>query len=195
MPPAILEKIKAVILSIDVMHVNKLPFLIGKLHHINYYHAIPMLKKNADCIKDAIDKMKAEYGRRGGTVIKLLGDIAFDCMKTELGLNGVTIVTLDKGRHVPVVERAIGELKGRIRAARIEMNQYKQIPKRLTIMLVESVVVYINGITKAHNDLHVVQSPQRIVTGLPLHMPKANFGLSIWSWSHWIREQPNHTRQ
>ena len=43
-------------------------------------------------------------------------------------------------------------------------------------MLVESVVVYINGITKAHNNLHVVQSPQRIVNGLPLHMPKVDFG-------------------
>ncbi len=107
MPPAILEKMKEVILSIDVMHLNRVPFLIGKSHHISYYHAIPMLKKNADCIKEAIDKMKAEYGRRGGTVVKLLREIAFECMKTKLGLKGVTIVTLDKARHVPVAERAI----------------------------------------------------------------------------------------
>ena len=114
MPPAILEKMKAVILSIDVMYLNRVPFLIGKLYLINYYHAIPMLKKNADCIKEAINKLKAEYGRRGGTVVKLLGDIAFDCMKTQLGLKGVTIITSDKARHLPVAERSIGELKGRI---------------------------------------------------------------------------------
>ena len=135
-----------------------------------------MLKKSADCIKDAIDKMKAEYGKRGGTVTKLLGDIAFDCLKTELGLKGVTIVTSDKARHVPVAERTIGELKGRIRSARIHMSQYKRIPKRMTIMLVETVVVYVNAITKAYNNLHTVQSPRRIITGLPLHLPRADFG-------------------
>ena len=73
-----------------------------------------MLKKNTDCIKEVINKMKAEYGKRGGRVVKLFGDIAFDCMKTQLGLKGVTIITSNKARHVPVAERAIGELKGRI---------------------------------------------------------------------------------
>ena len=135
-----------------------------------------MLKKNADCIKEVIDKMKAKYGRRGGGVTKLLGDIAFERMKTKLGLNRVTIFTCNKASHIPVAERAIGELKGRIQTARIEMSQYKRIRKRLTIMLVESVVVYVNGITKTPNNLHVVQSSRRIVAGLPLCMPKADFG-------------------
>ena len=66
LPPSVKEKLKSIVLSIDVMHVNGIPFLLSKSHHIGYYQVIPMRKKNAECVKDAINRMKAEYATRGG---------------------------------------------------------------------------------------------------------------------------------
>ena len=40
-PPAIIERFKeGIILFIDVMHVNKVSFLVSKSYHLNYYQCI-----------------------------------------------------------------------------------------------------------------------------------------------------------
>ena len=37
-PPTVIQQFKdGITLSIDVMHVNKVPFLISKAYHLNYY--------------------------------------------------------------------------------------------------------------------------------------------------------------
>ena len=41
-PPTIACRYKNITLSIDVMQVNKIPFLVSKAHHLGYYKCIPI---------------------------------------------------------------------------------------------------------------------------------------------------------
>ena len=57
-PPAILDQFKErITLSIDIMHVNKVSFLVSKVYHLNYYQCIPICKKGKEYILTAIEQM------------------------------------------------------------------------------------------------------------------------------------------
>ena len=45
-PQAIVDQFKeGITLSIDIMHVNKVYFLVLRAYHLNYYQCIPICKK------------------------------------------------------------------------------------------------------------------------------------------------------
>ena len=45
-PPTIIDQFKeGITLSIDIMHVNKVSFLVSKLYHLNYYQCITIQRK------------------------------------------------------------------------------------------------------------------------------------------------------
>ena len=57
-PPAIIDQFKeGITLSIDIMHVNKVLFLVLKSYHLNYYQCIPIWKKGKEYILKAIEQM------------------------------------------------------------------------------------------------------------------------------------------
>ena len=88
-PPAIIERFKeGITLSIDIMHVNKVSFLVSKSYHLNYYQCIPIQKKGKKYILTAIEQMCNEYKQRGAfKVTQIEGDGAFECVRTELQSN------------------------------------------------------------------------------------------------------------
>ena len=50
-PPAIIDRFKeGITLSIDIMHVNKVSFLVSRSYHLNYYQCIPIQKKGKEYI-------------------------------------------------------------------------------------------------------------------------------------------------
>ena len=54
-PPTIVEQFKhGVTLSIDVMHVNKIAFLVSKAYHLAYYQCIPIRHKTKGRLLEAI---------------------------------------------------------------------------------------------------------------------------------------------
>ena len=50
-PPAVVDWFKeGITLSIDIMHVNKVSFLVSKAYHLSYYQCIPIYKKGKEYI-------------------------------------------------------------------------------------------------------------------------------------------------
>ena len=52
---------------------------------------------------------------------------------------------------------------------------YKQIPRRFMIEMVKEVTKLVNSLPK-ENGVHMVQSPQHIVTGVPFRLPHTPMG-------------------
>ena len=118
-PSPIVERYKdGITLSIDIMHVNKICFLVSKAYHLNYYQCVPIKKKGKEYILDAIETMCNEYKQRGVFKVKQIeGDGAFDCVKSDLQsdrFGNIRLITCDAQKHVPRIERGIRELKDRI---------------------------------------------------------------------------------
>ena len=85
-PPAIIDQFREdITLSIDIMHMNKVSFLVSKTYHLNYYQCISICKKGKEYILRAIKQMCNEYKQRGILkVTQIEGDDAFECARTEL---------------------------------------------------------------------------------------------------------------
>lgn len=57
-PPTVVERFKeGITLSINVMHVNRVAFLVSKSYNLNYYQCIPIRKKNRKKFLDALLEM------------------------------------------------------------------------------------------------------------------------------------------
>ena len=111
-PSQIAKRYKdGVTLSIDVMHVNKISFLVSKDYHLNYYQYIPIRKKGKEYILDAIETMCNEYRQRGVfKVTQIEGDGAFECVRSDLQsdrFGNIRLITCDAQKHVPRIERGI----------------------------------------------------------------------------------------
>ena len=88
-PPAIIDQFKKnITLSIDIMHVNKVSFLVLKSYHLNYFQCVPIQKKGKEYILTAIEQMCNEYKQRGiFKVTQIEGNGAFEYVRTELQSN------------------------------------------------------------------------------------------------------------
>ena len=111
-PSPIVERYKVrITVSIDIMHVNKICFLVSKAYHLNYYQCIPIRKKRKEYILDAIETMCNEYKQRGVfKVTQIEGDGAFECTRTDLRsdrFGNVRLITCDAQKYVPRIEMGI----------------------------------------------------------------------------------------
>ena len=105
-------------LSINIMHVNRISFLVSKAYHLNYYQCIPIRKKGKEYILNAIEQMCHEYKQKGASkVTQIEGGGAFECARTKLQsdwFENIRLITCDAQKHVPRIERGIRELKDQI---------------------------------------------------------------------------------
>ena len=155
---------KYVTIAADIFYINQLPFLLAielesKLLMVHY---IP--KRNKDILVEGIKFFKsvlAEFDMMMDTVL-MDGESEAAKFKTDLSMLGVTINTATKGEHVPQVERAIRQIKERVRAA-INSLPYKTIDV-MVIYLTFSCVSAINLVPRQERD----ESPREIATGRKL---------------------------
>ena len=54
-PKKINHKFKSILLSIDVMNVNQIPFLVSKSYHRNHYQICALDNLKADCVSRALE--------------------------------------------------------------------------------------------------------------------------------------------
>ena len=134
-PPRIAEKHKDVTLTIDVMHVNNVPFLVTTSRKI-HFGTIDAIQSTTDTnIIQSLKKTVAVY-RRGGIRPRIvLADGAFtsDDMQASLQLLGITINPTVRDEHVGDVERYIRTVKERMRCV-YNTLPFDALPK---VMLIE----------------------------------------------------------
>ena len=112
-------------LYIDIMHMNKVSFLVSKAYYLNYYQCVPICKKGKEYILTAIEQMCNKYNQRGiFRVTQIEGNRAFECARTELQFGwfgNICLITCDTQKHVPRIESGIRTLKDHIRSTQMLM--------------------------------------------------------------------------
>ena len=106
-PPSIIERYGYVSLGIDVLHINKRPYVIAVSKHIKYLQCLGTQNKNVETFLATIKRFKSDYMIQGFVVKTIYADRAFKSCKTCLSEQGITLLCCDANSHVPFIERAI----------------------------------------------------------------------------------------
>ena len=73
-PTSILERYGMVTLGIDVMHINKRPFILSVSKHIKYFQCMGTRNKTVKTFINTIGKIKADYQLQGFKVKMIYAD-------------------------------------------------------------------------------------------------------------------------
>jgi len=107
---------KKVVLAIDIMYVNDIPFLITILRDLYFGSAQAMGDETYKSIYGALDKIIKIYRHYGFSVTHILGDGQFEFLDPSKIVSGVTLNIVTRGEHVPEVEWYIRMVKERTRS-------------------------------------------------------------------------------
>ena len=143
LPTTILDYYKDVELSIDVMHVNKIPFLVSISEHVHYGTVSALDSMKIPIMEDEIKKIIQLYAVRGFHIKYIYVDIQFKAIK-DRGLLEAIVNVVGKGEHAPMIERFIRVIKERCRCY-YAMLPFNNLPRIIVIHLLKTVMFYINA--------------------------------------------------
>ena len=115
-PHAIFEGNRNVTLSVDVMFVNRIPFLTSISRHLKFKTSETLNNLTTNQLVQCVTNVKALYTKRGFNVTTALMDGEFFPMRTALLNMGVSLNTASASEHVPEIERQHRVIKERSRA-------------------------------------------------------------------------------
>ena len=126
---------KLVVLAIDIMYVNDIPFLITISRDLHFGSAQAMGDETFKSIYSALDKIIKIYRHYGFSVTHILGDGQFEFLDPSRIVSGVTLNIMTRGEHVPEVERYIRTVKERTRSVYNSLP-FKRFPTKLIVEIV-----------------------------------------------------------
>ena len=119
--PTILEHYGNLHLDIDVLFVNKIPFLLATSRDIGFIHIKALVSTTGKRIQNGLLQIVLDYENRGFKIISMFRDGMFgpliDWARIELH---VDLVTCAPESHVPRAENAIRFFKVRVRSIQSE---------------------------------------------------------------------------
>jgi hypothetical protein len=102
-PVSIMTRYKAVTLAIDIMFVNRIPFLM--LVSIKFGTAEKLNSKLDATLLDGIKHIRKVYATRGFTITNLLTDGQFKSLRPNLANLEIASNCVSHNKHVPEIER------------------------------------------------------------------------------------------
>jgi hypothetical protein len=158
-PRQVMNHYNQLIISMDIMHVNGVPFLTTICKHIHYGTATPIPDMSAETMLGSIMALDKFYKKRGFKIDLILADKQFECLDNELGEAQMLLNIAAQDEHVPEIERFIRVIKERARSA-FNNTPFTKVPKRYTLF-------YINGLPWERG-VSLILSPMTIITGRKL---------------------------
>ena len=136
-PKELVEKHEHVELSLDVIHVNQIPFLVSISKNIIYRTADFLPARTQQWHRKILDKTLGLYNAAGYQITRIDCDQEFEPVmepvKRQLGIKMNYATT---GEHVPDIERSNRTLKERCRSVFYSLP-YARIPRLMIRHLVE----------------------------------------------------------
>ena len=127
-PYAIFEENRNFTLSVDVMFVNRIPFLTSISRYLKFTTADTLHNCKTGQLVQCVTNVKALYTKRGLNMTTSLMDREFVPMRTARLNTGVSLNISSASEHVPEIERQNRVIKERARACRHSVP-FKTIPK------------------------------------------------------------------
>ena len=143
-PHAIIKENQNVTLSVDVMFVNRIPFLTSTIRHLKFTTAETLHNHRTSQLVQCVTNVKDLYAKRGFNVSTALMDGDFVPMRTALLKMGVSLNIASASEHVPEIERHHMMIKERARACRHSLP-FKMILKIMIIEMIYNCVLWINA--------------------------------------------------
>ena len=171
-PPAILNYYRNVELSIDVMHVNRLPFLASVSKNIHYTTVDALDNMKINTMENVISLLLRAYSVRGFRVVAIHVDIQFKAISDRKNLS-CNVNVVSRGEHVPEIERMIRVLKERARCyySMLAKAGITTIPRIMVMHLMRTVTFYLNAFVW-RKGVSQVLPPSTVVEGIVLDYNK-----------------------
>ena len=163
LPEHVHARYRHVTLCVDVMFVNRIPFLVTISRHIRFGTVEPLQSRNQSAIIAALQSVIQVYRRGGFQVIAALMDGEFAPLGGELAALGVALNTTAQDEHVGEVERYIRTVKERMRAT-YNTLPFRHIPARIVIEMARAAIYWLNAFPSKRG-VSQTMSPRMIVTG------------------------------
>jgi len=159
LPRFILERYRVVVLTADVMFVNKVPFLVSQSRGLNLITCEFLPSRTAKSLASKIDLIRHLYARGGFMVGTILMDNEFEKLRPLIP--GININTTAAKEHVPEIERRIRVIKERGRAL-LNTLPFTKMPQIILIELIYHVVLWLNAFP-SKSGISETLSPREIV--------------------------------
>ena len=165
-PDEIMKIHKQICLAIDVMFVNKIPFLVttSRKIHFGTVEALPDRKINT--VANKLKSVLNLYKHRGFNISSILADGEFEKLRPWFP----QINTCAENEHVPDVERYIRTIKDSTRST-YNMLPFTRITRIMLIQLVKNAVFWLNSFP-SKDGVSSQHSPRRIMVGYEVSYTK-----------------------
>ena len=153
-----------IVLCIDLMFVNNLPFLITISRKINFITAHVLPNRKAKSLLGALTETIGLYHKRGLRITTIHGDNEFEPLRTKLSSDlHCDLDICGEDDHVPEIERCIRTVKERTRCT-YNSTPFTQYPPKMLSEMIFSSIFWLNSFPSS-NGISSTISPRTIVTG------------------------------
>ena len=168
-PPSVLEKNKHVNLSIDIMYVNRIPFVTTFSRNIKFTTVKAIQNRTKAQLVQSIKNVLPIYTQRGLQVDNALLDGEFVPLCTDLLTLGINTNFATRNKHVPEIERQHRVIKERARACRHSLP-FKVLPRLMLVKMVKNCALWLNMFPPKGGIGSM--SPRTLITGIKLDYKK-----------------------
>jgi hypothetical protein len=169
-PREIMELHRDVTLCVDIMFVNKIPFLVTISRNIKFGTVEILPNRKAKSILQGVARVQKVYKRRGFRVVLGMMDNEFEPLRAGFMDLGMELNVTSRGEHVPEIERYIRTIKERTRSI-YNVLPYKKMPSKMVVEMVQGSVFWLN-IFPSTDGVSDTMSPRLIVAGFELDYDK-----------------------
>ena len=181
-PTEVHKHYKEIHLDIDVMYINKIPFLVVVSKSIGMIHYISVMNKDNKRVSNTLTSIISQYNGRGFKVSTIHGDGAFDSLKDwAMNTHKVQLTVCGADGRIPQAENAIKFIKERVRCIQCNMP-FKRLPCAITIEMALRATTLINSFNCKGN-VHPVLSAREIVTEGRFVTPIGHFGDIVMAYN------------
>ena len=142
-PSGIMEQYRDVILAVDILYVNNLPFIATISRYIHFGTVEFLHNQKSTMLAKHIKQVNWLYQQRGFHPIYALMDGQFKPLHRDLAEMGIQLNTVSNDEHVPEIEHQIRTLKEQTQAIYCTLRFHK-IPHRLIIKMLYAANYWLN---------------------------------------------------
>ena len=158
-PPDVIKMHRHLTLTVDIMFINRLPFLVTKTRALQFTTVEFMKNRQVATVHQMLQSVLNLYTNRGFVIDAIFADYEFEALRPwHPNLN-----TAAADEHVPDIERQIRTIKDSTRST-YRMLPFRRIPRIMLIHLVKTAVFWLNAVP-TNDGITQRYSPRYILTG------------------------------
>ena len=166
-PSGIVEQYHDVIIAVDVLYINKLPFIATISRYICFGTVEFLRNQKSTTLIEHIKQVNRLYRQRGFRPTYALMDGQFEPLRGNLADMGLQLNTMSNDEHVPEIEWQIRTLKERTRGIYCTLP-FRKIPRRLIIEMLYAANYWLNMFLRK-GGISQTMSPHTLLTGLTMN--------------------------